>query len=40
VPGTPYPKQQRRRIAYAKLTPEQIAVKLAPAAAASHPGGV
>jgi hypothetical protein len=34
MPGTPYPKQQMHRIAYTKLTPAQIAAKLAPAAAA------
>ncbi len=32
MPGTPYPKQQMHRIAYTKLTPQQIADKLAPAA--------
>jgi hypothetical protein len=40
MPGTPYPKQQMHRIAYAKLTPEQIAAKLAPAAAAGPTTGV
>ena len=30
--GTPYPKEQMHRIAYTKLTPQQIAAKLAPAA--------
>ena len=30
--GTPYPKQQMHRIACTKLTPQQIAAKLAPAA--------
>ena len=32
--GTPYPKQQMHRIAYTKLTREQIAAKLQPATAA------
>ena len=31
--GTPYPKEQMHRIAYTKLTPQQIAAKLGPAAA-------
>jgi len=39
MPGTPYPKQQMHRIAYTKLTPEQIATKLAPAAAAGPTSG-
>ena len=34
MPGTPYPKLQMHRIAYTKLTPEQILAKLGPAAAA------
>ena len=33
MPGANYPKQQMHRIAYTKLTPQQIAAKLAPAAA-------
>jgi hypothetical protein len=33
MPGTPYPKQQMHRIAYTKLTKEQISSKLNPAAA-------
>ncbi len=32
MPGTPYPKEQMHRIAYTKLTPEQIADKLGPVA--------
>jgi len=32
MPGTPYPKKQMHRIAYTKLTREQIAAKLAPVA--------
>ena len=32
MPGTPYPKQQMHRIAYTKLTKEQIAAKLDPVA--------
>ncbi len=32
MPGTPYPKKQMHRIAYTKLTPEQIAAKLHPVA--------
>ncbi len=32
MPGTPYPKEQMHRIAYTKLTPEQITDKLGPAA--------
>ena len=32
MPGTPYPKQPMYRIAYTRLTPEQILAKLAPAA--------
>jgi MoaF N-terminal domain/MoaF C-terminal domain len=32
MPGTPYPKEQMHRIAYTKLTPEQIEGKLDPAA--------
>jgi hypothetical protein len=34
MPSTNYPKEQMHRIAYAKLTPQQIAAKLQPAAAA------
>jgi MoaF N-terminal domain/MoaF C-terminal domain len=33
MPGTPYPKEQMHRIAYTKLTEQQIAEKLNPAAA-------
>ena len=33
MPGTPYPKEQMHRIAYTKLSPEQIAARLGPAAA-------
>jgi MoaF N-terminal domain/MoaF C-terminal domain len=32
MPGTPYPKEQMHRIAYTKLTPQQIAEKLGPIA--------
>jgi len=32
MPGTPYPKEQMHRIAYTKLTPDQILEKLGPAA--------
>jgi MoaF C-terminal domain/MoaF N-terminal domain len=32
MPGTPYPKEQMHRIAYTKLTPQQIEGKLEPAA--------
>ena len=32
MPGTPYPKEQMHRIAYTKLTPEQIEDKLGPVA--------
>jgi hypothetical protein len=39
MPGTPYPKAQMHRIAYTKLSPDQIAGKLAPAAKAG-PGCV
>ena len=38
MPGTPYPKQQMHRIAYSKLTPQQIAAKLAPAATSGPTG--
>ena len=34
MPGAQYPKEQMHRIAYSKLTPQQIAAKLAPAIAA------
>ena len=34
MPGTPYPKTQMHRIAYTKLTPQQIADRLKPAVAA------
>ncbi len=30
MPGAKYPKQQMHRIAYTKLTPQQIAARLAP----------
>ena len=33
MPGTPYPKAPMHRIAYTKLSPQQIAAKLRPAAA-------
>jgi hypothetical protein len=39
MPGTLYPKQQMHRIAYTKLTPQQIAAKLGPEASLGPTSG-